>query len=65
MAKIVRIVERCKKMAKKLRKIYVTTTWNLKASGCALLANVRQHESQQRIPTSELYTKKGARWHPY
>ena len=65
MAKIVRILERCKILAKKLRKIYVTTTWNLKASGRALLANVRQYESQQRTPTSQLYTKKGARWHPY
>ena len=53
MAKIVIILERCNKLAKKLRKIYVTTTWYLKASGRALLANVRQHESQQRTPTSE------------
>ena len=63
-AKIRTIEDISKFLAEKVRKIYVTTTWNLKARGCALLANVRQHESQQRTPTSHLNIIKGGRCHP-
>ena len=64
LAKIGTIEDISKFFPKKLRKSYVNTTWNLKARGCALLANVPHNESQQRTSTSEPGNKKGSRWSP-